>query len=327
MRILVAGVAGFIGAHFCERLVADGHAVIVVDNFVTGRRENLAALHGRPGFELIEADVAELAPIDVDLILHLASPASPVDYDRLPLETMRANAFGTWRLLEIAEQVGARIVFTSTSEVYGDPLVHPQPESYWGNVDPVGPRACYDESKRFAEALLTSARRALGVRTTIVRLFNTYGPRMRIDDGRAIPELMAAALEGRPLLLHGDGSQTRSFCFVGDLIDALVLVAEDDTADGEILNVGNPAEITIRHLAEQIISVTGSSSGIAFDVRRPGDPERRRPDITRMTTRYGWTPRVDLADGLRLTAHAFERQLAGGRDDATLALANQGGRL
>jgi nucleoside-diphosphate-sugar epimerase len=310
VRVLVAGGAGFIGSHVCERLVGDGHRVVCLDNFVTGSRSNIAGLLGRASFELVEADVVETPRLEVDLILHLASPASPVDYDRLPLETMRANALGTWRLLELAAEVGARLVFTSTSEVYGDPLVHPQPEGYWGNVDPVGPRSCYDESKRFAEALIMASRRMTGVRANIVRLFNTYGPRMRLDDGRAIPELLTAALVGHPLVLHGDGSQTRSFCYVSDLVEGLLHVAADPTIDGEIFNLGNPAEITIRQLAEQIVSITGGESAITFDARRPGDPERRRPEISKISNRYGWTPEVELADGLRRTAEAFQLAMA-----------------
>jgi nucleoside-diphosphate-sugar epimerase len=309
MRLLVAGGAGFIGSHVCERLLADGHDVICLDNFVTGSSGNVAHLDGRPGFSLIEADVAEAPSVDVDPILHLASPASPVDYDRLPLETMRANALGTWRLLEIAQRVGAMLTFTSTSEVYGDPLVHPQPETYWGNVDPIGPRSCYDESKRFGEALIMASRRATGVRASIVRLFNTFGPRMRVDDGRAIPELMTAAIEGRPLVVHGDGSQTRSFCYVSDLVDGLLRVALDQEVDGEVFNIGDPAELTIRELAEEIRLVIGSDSAITFDRRRPGDPERRRPDISKIGARYGWRPAVPLSTGLRLTAEAFRAQL------------------
>ena len=246
MRVLVAGGAGFIGSTVCERLLAAGHEVTCLDNFLTGSRRNIEPFEVNERFTLVEADVERVPHLDTDLILHLASPASPVDYDRMPLETMRANALGAWSLLDLAARTGARFVFTSTSEVYGDPLVHPQPESYWGNVDPVGPRSCYDESKRFAEALIMATRRMTGVRANIVRLFNTYGPRMRIDDGRAVPELMTAAIEGRPLVLHGDGSQTRSFCYVTDLVDGLLRVAEDADIDGEIFNIGNPDEITIR---------------------------------------------------------------------------------
>jgi nucleoside-diphosphate-sugar epimerase len=230
----------------------------------------------------------------------------------MPLETLRANSQGTWRLLEVAREAGARLTYTSTSEIYGDPLVHPQPETYWGNVDPVGPRACYDEAKRFGEALITSMRRVHGVQATIVRLFNTYGPRMRPDDGRAIPELAMAALDGRPLTIHGDGSQTRSFCYVDDLVRALCQVALDPTADGLILNLGNPHEVTIRQLAEEILDLTGSDAPLQFDPRRPGDPERRRPDITRLRERYGWEPTVPLRDGLARTIDDFRAQRAHG---------------
>lgn len=313
MRVLVAGGAGFIGSHVCERLVGDGHEVICLDNFVTGDIKNVRHLEGARGFELIEADVAEAPPAAVDHILHLASPASPVDYDRLPLETMRANALGTWRLLELAKQAGATLTFTSTSEVYGDPLVHPQPETYWGNVDPIGPRSCYDESKRFAEALIMASRRTTGVRANILRLFNTYGPRMRFDDGRAIPEMLTAALDGRPLVVHGDGSQTRSFCYVSDLVNALLLVAFDPVIDGEVFNLGNPTEITILELAEEVRRTAGSESIISFDERRPGDPERRRPDISKIQTRYGWRPSVALGMGLGLTIEAFRKAEAADR--------------
>lgn len=319
MRVLLAGAGGFIGSHLTDRLLADGHRVIGLDNFVTGTPDNLADAGRHEAFELIEADVTDAPMLPVDLVMHLASPASPVDYDRLPLETMHANARGTWHLLEVARQAGARLVFTSTSEVYGDPLVHPQPEGYWGHVDPIGPRSCYDESKRFAEALIMASRRTQRVQATITRLFNTYGPRMRVDDGRAIPELLSAALEDRPLTVHGDGSQTRSFCYVSDLVDGLVAVATDRDADGEVFNVGNPDEITILELAEAIIRVTGSRSAIQFDPRRPGDPERRRPDITKISERYGWRPGVPLDDGLRRTAAEFIPTSAVGRHQAASA--------
>ncbi len=305
MRVLVAGGAGFIGSSVLRELLARGHEVICLDDFSTGHRRNIESLLGEPGFELIEADVTQAPDVAVEVVLHLASPASPVDYDRLPLETMRANSQGTWRLLEVARDAGATLTYTSTSEIYGDPLVHPQPESYWGNVDPVGPRACYDESKRFGEALITSMRRVHGVRANIVRLFNTYGPRMRPDDGRAIPELVSAALDDRPLRIHGDGSQTRSFCFVTDLVDGLLSVALDRSSDGTILNIGNPHEVTIRELAEVILRRSGSSAPLQFDPRRPGDPERRRPDIGAIQARYGWTPRVGLEDGLDQTIDYF----------------------
>jgi nucleoside-diphosphate-sugar epimerase len=318
MRVLVAGGAGFIGSSVLRELLARGHEVVCLDDFSTGRRRNIEPLIGRPGFTLVESDVSEAPLIEAEVILHLASPASPVDYDRMPLETLRVNSQGTWRLLDVARATGATLTYTSTSEIYGDPLVHPQPETYWGNVDSVGPRACYDEAKRFGEALITSMRRVHGVRANIVRLFNTYGPRMRPDDGRAIPELVDAALDGRPLTIHGDGSQTRSFCYVTDLVDGLLAVALDPTADGLILNIGNPHEITIRHLAEEILRLTGSSAPLQFDPRRPGDPERRRPDIARINARYGWTPTVDLGTGLAQTIEYF-RELRGSDPSKTHA--------
>ncbi len=305
MRVLVAGGAGFIGSSVVRVLLARDHEVVCLDDFSTGRWQNIEELLGHPGFTLVQADVCKAPFIDTDVIIHLASPASPVDYDRMPLETLRVNSQGTWRLLEIARSAGATLTYTSTSEIYGDPLVHPQPESYWGNVDPVGPRACYDEAKRFGEALITSMRRVHGVRANIVRLFNTYGPRMRPDDGRAIPELVNAALDDRPLSIHGDGSQTRSFCYVTDLVDGLLAVALDRSSDGLILNIGNPHEVTIRHLAEEILRLAESAAPLRFDPRRPGDPERRKPDITQIRSRYGWTPTADLESGLRETIAYF----------------------
>ena len=301
MKALVAGGAGFVGSHTCRALLEKGHEVVCVDNLITGARENIAELEGRPRFTFVESDVAATPRLDVDVILHLASPASPVDFERMPIETMSANSLGTWRLLELAAETGARLTFASTSEVYGDPLVHPQAETYWGNVDPIGPRSCYDESKRFGEALLMSMRRSRGVRANIVRFFNTYGPRMRRDDGRAIPELVTASLEGRPLTVHGDGTQTRSFCYVSDLVGGLLLVALDPILDGEVFNIGNPAEVTIRELAERIRTLAGSDSPIHFTDRRPGDPERRRPDITKIRDRYGWEPTIGLDEGLAET--------------------------
>lgn len=305
MRALVAGGAGFVGSHTCRALLAAGHEVICLDDLSTGARANIEELEGRPDFTFLEVDVAATPRVEVDVILHLASPASPVDYERMPLQTMAANSLGTWRLLEIAADTGARLTFASTSEVYGDPLVHPQDETYWGNVDPIGPRSCYDESKQFGEALLMAMRRQRGVQANIVRFFNTYGPRMRHGDGRAIPELVASAIEGRPMTVHGDGSQTRSFCYVSDLVEGLLAVALDSSIDGEVFNVGNPAEVSIRELAERIREIVGSDSPIAFTARRPGDPERRRPDITKIRTRYGWEPRIGLAEGLAETVATF----------------------
>lgn len=315
MRILVAGGAGFIGSHLCRSLLADGHEVVCVDNLSTGARANIRELESEPAFRFVQADVSDGLVLSlgwlpqVDAIIHLASPASPVDYDRLPLETMAANSVGTWRLLDLARQTDASLLFVSTSEVYGDPLVHPQPETYWGNVDPTGPRSCYDESKRFGEALVFAVRRAHGVRANVVRLFNTYGPRMRRDDGRAIPEMMSAALEGRPLRVHGDGMQTRSFCYVSDLVAGLTQVLLDPALDGEILNIGNPSEITVRELAETILRILGREGSLEFVEPRPGDPGRRRPVIDRMIQRYGWEPKVGLEEGLVETFRAADLAL------------------
>jgi nucleoside-diphosphate-sugar epimerase len=320
MKIVVAGGAGFIGSHLCERLLADGHAVGCIDNLITGSKHNLDAIIRHRRFHFINEDVAEAADLKADVIFHLASPASPVDYERLPLETMAANSLGTWRLGEIAIHSNAHLLYVSTSEVYGDPLVHPQPETYWGNVDPIGPRACYDESKRFGEALVMSMRRARGLSASIVRPFNTYGPRMRHDDGRAIPELVTAAIEGRPLTVHGDGSQTRSFMYVDDLVEGLVQVGLDRSSDGEVFNIGNPHEIAVSELAQRIAEIVDTNLHIVEIPSRPGDPQRRKPDIERMTSTYGWEPLVPLDVGLRLTIAAFRRAGAGG----TPALAQTG---
>jgi nucleoside-diphosphate-sugar epimerase len=317
VRLLVAGGAGFVGSHLCRRLVADGHAVVCVDNLLTGRRENVADLVGQPQFVLVEADVcgldrAALPGEGPEVVLHLASPASPVDYARLPLETLAVNSAGTWRLLEIAEAVGARFVFVSTSEAYGDPLVHPQHETYWGNVDPIGPRSCYDEGKRFGEALVTSWRRTRGARAAIVRLFNTYGPAMRLDDGRVVPEFLAATRAGLPLPIQGDGSQTRSYMYVSDLVDGLLHVALDPDLDGQVLNIGNPEEVSVRELADRLLAILGSDAGVVQVPGRPGDPQRRCPDISRMTARYGWRPEVTLDEGLRRTVAWMESSRAPG---------------
>jgi nucleoside-diphosphate-sugar epimerase len=305
MRIMVAGGAGFVGSHLGRSLLDDGHAVVCVDDLSTGARSNIADLIDHPAFEFVHADVTDAPIRPVDVIAHLASPASPVDYDRMPLHTLRANSLGTFRLLEVAERVGATFLFVSTSEVYGDPLVHPQPEEYWGNVDPVGPRSCYDESKRFGEALVVAARRESAIRANIVRPFNTYGPDMRRQDGRVIPEMISGALDGRPLLIHGDGLQTRSFCYVADLVDGISSVLLDRDADGMIFNIGNPREITMLDLAKRVLHVTGSRSELLFVEARPGDPERRRPIIKRMQARYGWAPAVQLTEGLRRTVRSF----------------------
>ena len=310
MRVLVAGGAGFIGSHVCRTLIERGDSVVCLDNFITGRRANVEALLAHPAFELIEADVVEAPRVAADLVLHLASPASPVHYQQFPIETMQANSAGTHRLLAIAGESRARFVFASTSEVYGDPLEHPQRETYWGNVNPIGVRACYDESKRFGEALTVEYRRRHGVNASIVRIFNTYGPRMNINDGRVVPAFIAAALAGKPLPVFGDGMQTRSFCYVDDLVAALLLVAGDPSADGEVFNIGNPHEITMRELAQTIADCAGSHGALEMLPPAPDDPARRKPDISRMTARYGWTPRVGLRDGIARTVAYFADEAA-----------------
>ena len=305
MRVLVAGGAGFIGSHVCRELLERGHEVICLDNFSTGRFENVEEIDDHPAFSMVRCDVTRTPYLSADLILHLASPASPVHYKSLSIETMLANSAGTHRLLALAADCGARMVFASTSEVYGDPLEHPQHESYWGNVNPNGPRACYDESKRFGEALVLEYRRKHGVNASIVRIFNTYGPRMGRDDGRVVPAFIAAALAGEPLPLFGDGTQTRSLCYVSDLVEALLLVAFDGNASGRVLNLGNPHEVSMLQLARVVADVTGNHTGMVFSAAVADDPSRRRPDISRMLERYGWQPQVDLPSGLARTVAYF----------------------
>ena len=310
MRVLVAGGAGFIGSHVCDALLQHGHEVICLDNLLTGRTQNIEHLESHPEFSFLREDVVRAPLLPVDLVLHLASPASPLHYQRFAIETMLANSAGTHRLAALAADVGARFVFASTSEVYGDPLEHPQPESYWGNVNPVGPRACYDESKRFGEALTTEYRRKHGINATIVRIFNTYGPRMNIDDGRVVPEFAAAALRGQPLPVFGDGRQTRSFCYVSDLVEALLLVALDASADGDVFNLGNPHEVTMLELAATIAAAAGGGCEVAFLPAAEDDPARRRPDISRLRDRYGWAPKVALAGGIASTVAYFRDEVA-----------------
>ena len=309
MRIVVTGGAGFLGSHLCDRLLSLGHEVICLDNLLTGRTRNIDHLESHPEFSFLREDVVRAPLLPVNLVLHLASPASPLHYQRFAIETMLANSAGTHRLAALAADVGARFVFASTSEVYGDPLAHPQAESYWGNVNPVGPRACYDEAKRFGEALTAEYRRKHGINATIVRIFNTYGPRMNIDDGRVVPEFAAAALRGQPLPVFGDGRQTRSFCYVSDLIDALLLVALDASADGEVFNLGNPHEVTMLELAETIAAAAGGSGEVAHLPAAEDDPARRRPDISRVRARYGWAPKVALADGIASTVASFRDEI------------------
>jgi UDPglucose 6-dehydrogenase len=297
-RAVLTGGAGFVGSHLAERLLAHGVDVVCLDNFVTGSAENVAHLQGREGFRLIEADVNDYisVPGPVDYVLHFASPASPVDYAELPIETMKAGSLGTLHTLGLAKEKGARYLLASTSESYGDPLVHPQPESYWGNVHPVGPRACYDEAKRFAEALTTSYRTKHGVNTAIMRIFNTYGPRMRPNDGRAIPNFISQALAGAPITVQGDGSQTRSLCHVDDTVEgALRLLFSDLTGP---VNIGNPHEMSILALAQLVRELTGSDSPMEFIDRAQDDPSQRRPDITLARTGLRWEPKVNVRDGV-----------------------------
>ena len=304
-RTVVTGGAGFLGSHLCGRLLADGDEVLCLDNFSTGRPNNVAHLIEHPGFRLIRADVTDFVhvPGPVDRVLHFASPASPVDYLRMPIATLKVGSVGTMHALGLAMEKGARFVLASTSETYGDPQVHPQPESYWGHVNPVGPRGVYDEAKRFAEAMTMAYRRAHDVDTGIVRIFNTFGPRMRPDDGRAIPTFISQALTNAPLTVAGDGSQTRSVCFVDDLVEGIVLLLRSDMAGP--VNIGNPHELSMLDLAEWIRALAGSDSDIEFVERPEDDPTVRRPDITLARQQLGWEPRVPIEEGLRLTIDWF----------------------
>ena len=305
MRIVVAGAAGFIGSHFCDRLLAEGHTVVAVDNFLTGSAANLAHLADEPRFAFQKWDIVQPFTIEgeVDCVANLASPASPKDYLDHPIETLDVGSAGTRNMLELAREKGARFLLTSTSECYGDPLVHPQVETYWGNVNPVGPRSCYDESKRFAEALTMAYHRKYGLRTNIARIFNTYGPRMKLDDGRVVPAFLDQALRGAPLTVFGTGSQTRSFCYVSDLVDGLCRLMLSD--ERYPVNLGNPAELTILQFAEEIRRMTGASSPIVFHPLPEDDPRKRKPDISKARRVLGWEPRILLAEGLRPTVDYF----------------------
>jgi len=309
MRVLVTGGAGFIGSHLCEFLLGQGAEVIAMDNFITGSPENVAHLAGSPRFTFVRHDVTEYidVPGPLDWVLHVASPASPRDYLELPIQTLKVGALGTYRALGLAKAKRARFLLTSTSEVYGDPLVHPQPEDYWGNVNPIGPRGVYDEAKRFAEAMTMAYHRTHGLDTRIVRIFNTFGPRMRVNDGRAIPTFITQALANAPLTVFGDGSQTRSFMYIDDLIDGIWRLMGAPLV--EPVNLGNPQEMTLLELAKRIIRLTGARSEIVFRPLPVDDPRVRQPDITRARTRLGWEPRVDVEEGLRLTIDWFRRKL------------------
>ncbi len=302
---LVTGGAGFLGSHLTDRLLAEGHKVIAIDNLVTGNIINIEHLSGNPDYQFIRQDVTHylFIPGRVDFVFHFASPASPIDYLELPIPTLKVGALGTHNALGLAKDKKARFLLASTSEVYGDPLVHPQKESYWGNVNPIGPRGVYDEAKRFAEAITMAYHRAHGVDTKIVRIFNTYGPRMRLRDGRVVPAFIGQALDGKPLTVFGDGSQTRSFCFVSDLIDGIFRLAMSDCH--EPVNIGNPAEMTIRQFADEILRLTGSKSQIDFRPLPVDDPRVRQPDITQARAKLGWEPKVDLQEGMRKTIDYF----------------------
>jgi dTDP-glucose 4,6-dehydratase len=312
LRIIVSGAAGFIGSHMCDRLLLEGHTVIGVDNLLTGARENIEHLGSTPAFQFIAHDVnlpldGVLAAGPVDGVLHMASAASPKDYLAHPIETLDVGSVGTRNMLELARAHEARFLVTSTSECYGDPLVHPQVETYWGNVNPVGPRSCYDESKRFAEAMTMAYHRTHGVRTNIARIFNTYGPRMQLNDGRVVPAFLDQALRGEPLTVFGDGSQTRSFCYVSDLVEGLYRLMLSD--ERYPVNLGNPREMTILEFAERICELTNSASSI---VRRPlpeDDPRQRQPDISKAKRLLGWEPRVPLEEGLKQTTEYFRRKV------------------
>ncbi len=306
---LVTGGAGFLGSHLCDYLLAGGHRVICVDNLETGSLSNIEHIGDGQDFDFRMVDITSHFEVDerVDFVYHMASPASPIDYARLPLHTLKVGAYGTHNALGLAKAKRARFLLASTSEVYGDPLVHPQPESYWGNVNPIGPRGVYDEAKRYAEALTMAYLRQQGVNTCISRIFNTFGPKMRENDGRAIPAFMGQALKGRPLTVFGDGSQTRSFCYVDDLIRGLVSLAESDVH--EPVNIGNPNEMSLLEMAELIVELTGATSEIVYEALPVDDPQVRQPDITKAKTLLGWEPEVEVSEGLRRTIEYYTDRL------------------
>ena len=307
----MTGAAGFIGSHLSERLLRE-HRVICMDNLITGSERNLGILRSYPDFTFVRHDVTRHIDIDgpVDYVLHLASPASPVDYAQHPIQTLKVGSLGTHNALGVAKAKGAKFLLASTSEVYGDPSVSPQPETYWGNVNPIGPRGVYDEAKRFAEALTLAYHRTHGIDTKIARIFNTYGPRMRQEDGRAVPNFICQALKGEPLTVYGDGTQTRSFCFISDLAEGLICLMKSSL--NEPVNIGNPQEITVLEVAEKVLRLTKSKSKIDFKPLPTDDPRQRRPDITKATKELKWRPTMSLEEGLRLTIDDFRKRMEGG---------------
>lgn len=316
MRIFITGAAGFLGSHLCDRLLAEDHEVVGMDNFITGSPDNLTHLANNQKFTFIRHDVSNFifVPGKIDAVLHFASPASPnpnspYGYVNLPIQTMKAGALGTHNSLGVARAHGARFLLASTSEIYGDPLEHPQKESYWGHVDPIGTRSVYDEAKRFAEALTMAYHRFHGIDTRIVRIFNTYGPRMHLDDGRVVPNFLQQAIQGEPLTIYGDGSQTRSFCYVDDLVDGIIKLLYSN--EHQPVNIGNPVESTILEFAHTINSLVGNMAGVSFkpNQRGEGDPQRRQPDITRARDVLGWEPRISLEEGIKRTIPYFKRRM------------------
>lgn len=305
-RVLITGAAGFLGSHLCDRFLKEGHYVIGMDNLLTGNLKNIEHLFPRKDFEFYHHDITKFVhvPGEIDYIMHFASPASPIDYLKMPIQTLKVGALGTHNLLGLAKAKGARILVASTSEVYGDPLVHPQTEEYWGNVNPIGPRGVYDEAKRFMESITMAYHKFHGVDTRIVRIFNTYGPKMRLDDGRALPTFMSQALRGEDVTVFGDGSQTRSFCYVDDLVDGIYRLLL--SGYHMPVNVGNPVEISLKQFAEEVIELVGSKSKVVYEPLPQDDPKQRKPDITKAQEILGWEPKVDRKEGLSRTLDYFK---------------------